>query len=198
LQNSDRAAAQAEQFHFDALEKDLATLSERQRALTVRAPFDGKVIAPNLERVSGLFVQLGEPILTVASLENLRVISVLSDADVGSFRSGSGKEVRIKFGSNPNVVFKGTLERVHPSATNEAPPPVLANTAGGPVILDPKTPDGSRTLLPWYRADIVLDAGQVEPPVGTGGTVRFVVGKDSIGEQFWLRFRRMLHRRFLI
>jgi hypothetical protein len=34
--------------------------------------------------------------------------------------------------------------------------------------------------------------------VGVTGTARFVVGRDPIGKQFYLRLRRMLQRRFQV
>jgi hypothetical protein len=47
--------------------------------------------------------------------------------------------------------------------------------------------------------DVALAAeGGDQPPVWSTGTARFSVGREPLGVQFWLRFRRMLHRRFLI
>jgi putative peptide zinc metalloprotease protein len=199
LEMEDQAAAQAERFNLQTLQKDVAALRERKDALTIRAPFDGKVIAPDLDRISGRFVKLGDAILTVASLEKLRVTAVLDNADVPAVRSEPVSSVRMRFGSNPDTTFTGTVDRVEPSATIEAPPPALANTAGGPVLLDPNaSSEQPRALMPWYRVDIVLDAGQQSPPAGATGTVRFVVGKNAVGQQVWLHFRRLLHRRFLI
>jgi len=192
------SAAQAEEFRLGMLRKDLAALRERKDALTIRAPIDGQVIAPELDRVRGRFVKLGEPILSVASLGKLRVTAVVGDQDVAAVRRKPDAGVRIKFASSPQRAFTGTVERVYPSATDEAPPPTLTNAAGGPVLLDPNAPGGPRALRPWYRVDIVLDPGQERLPVGVTGTVRFVVGKEPIGQQFLLRFRRLLHRRFLI
>jgi putative peptide zinc metalloprotease protein len=195
---SDQAAAQAERFNLQTLQKDLAVLHERKDALTIRAPFDGVVVAPDLARVSGRFVKLGEAVLTVASLEELRVTAVVDNADIPAVRGERTAAVRIKFGSNADRTFSGAIESVHPSATKEAPPVALTNAAGGPVLLDPNAPGGPKALMPWYRVDIVLDRGQQRLPVGATGTVRFVVGKDPIGQQVWLRFRRILARRFLI
>jgi hypothetical protein len=53
-------------------------------------------------------------------------------------------------------------------------------------------------LMPWYRVDIVLDELATRPPVGVTGTARFTLPGEPIGFQFWMKFRRMLHRRFLI
>ncbi len=198
LQTTNLAAAQAELYQLEMLRKDLAVLQERKVSLTVYAPFDGQVIAPRLDRVRGRFLQLGEELFTVASLDKLRVSAVVSDADIASVRDAASGRVRVKFRAHPRRVYLGTVERLHPSATNQPPPPALTDAAGGPVLLDPRAAAGERSLLPWYRVDVVLDADAGGPPVGATGTVRFVVGEESIGKQLWLRFRRMLHRRFLI
>ncbi len=193
-----RAAAQAERANLEALRKDLTALQQRKDALTIRAPFDGRVIAPDLGRTSGRFVKLGESILTVASMRTLRVTAVLDNADVPAVREAPPNAVRIKFASDPSQTFTGTIERVDPSATRDVPPKALTNAAGGPVLLDPNAPGDPRALMPWYRVDIALNAEGQTPPVGSTGTVRFVTGKSPIGQQFWLHFRRILHRRFLI
>jgi len=198
LQTTNLAAAQAEAYQIEMLRKDLDALRDRKASLTVYAPFDGQVIAPKLDRVKGRFLQQGEELFTVASLDKLRVSAVVGDADIASVRDAASSRVRIKFRSDPRRVYVGTVERLHPSATNQLPAPALTDAAGGPVLLDPRAVGGERSLLPWYRVDVVLDADAEGLPVGATGTVRFVVGEESIGRQLWLRFRRMLHRRFLI
>jgi putative peptide zinc metalloprotease protein len=225
LETRDLAAAQAEAFRQEMLRKDLAALKERQALLTFRAPFDGQVIAPNLARIKGRFLLMGEELFTIASLDRLRVVAVVDDADIeaisrpssaddegsaaadtqpaapASRRAAVSRTVRVKFASYPDRVFEGTIERVHPAATNLPPPRVLTHLAGGPVLLDPRVPDGRRTLAPWWRVEIALDpesaaAAPVRP--GAAGTARFVVGEDPLGRQLWLAFRRLLQKRFLV
>jgi multidrug efflux pump subunit AcrA (membrane-fusion protein) len=198
LSTGSQAAAQAEQYRLSMLRQDLETLQDRRESLTMRAPFDGQVIAPELERVEGRFLKLGEPVFVVASLGKLRVTTVVDDEDIAAVRGSEGESVRIKFRSHPGEVFEGHVERVHPSATHDAPPAGLTDKAGGPVLLDPEARSQARALLAWYRVDLVLEVTEARPPVGTTGTARFLVGREPVGVQLWLRFRRMLHRRFLI
>ncbi len=198
LATGDQAAAQAERYHLSMLRRDLEALREKKAELTVRAPFDGRIIAPELERVRGRFLQKGERLFAVAALGKLRVTTVVDDADVAAVRSAADREVRIKFSSHPDRVYTGTIERLHPSATHQVPPLSLTDKAGGPVLLDPEASGEPRALLPWYRVDVLLEEGESRPPVGTRGTARFRVGREPLSVQIWLRVRRMLHRRFLI
>jgi len=198
LETRRQAEAQAEAYHLEMLRKDLDLMLARKASMTVKALFDGQVIAPELERTKGRFLRLGEPLFTVASLHKLRVVAVVSDADVAAIRKAQDRTVRIKFASAPGKVCLGAVDRVHPSASHAAPPPGLTNAAGGQVLLDPKSREGVRTLLPWYRVDLVLEGTPQGLPVGVTGSARFVVGRDPIGKQLWLRFRRLLRRRFLI
>jgi len=199
LETEHQAAAQAEAYRLSMLTKDLDLLTARKESLTVRAPFDGQVIGPDLERVRGRFVKLGEPLFAVGSLQKLRVLAVVSDADVAAIRkTGGSEEVRINFRTAPGRVFDGLIDRVHPSATHALPPAALTSAGGGSVLLDPRSPDGERTLLPWYRVDVVFRQRPDTVPVGAAGTARFVVGREPIARQLWLRFRRMLQRRFLL
>lgn len=198
LQTRDLAAAQAEEFNLAMLKKDYETLKSRLDSLTFRAPFDGEVIAPGLEHVGGRFAQLGEEVCQVASLDRLRVVAVVDTGDVAGIAKSQARDVRIKFRSHPHAVLRGRVERLHPSATYAAPLAPLTTTAGGPILLDPNSPQGQHTLLPWYRVDVTLQAAAETPPVGVVGTARFVVNDEPLGQQVWTGFRRMLHRRFLI
>ncbi|MHC4788081.1 MAG: efflux RND transporter periplasmic adaptor subunit [Planctomycetota bacterium] len=198
LETRHQASAQAQKYRMEMLRKDLELLRQRKASLTVRAPFGGQIIAPELARTEGRFLNLGDPLFAIASLDKLRVVAVVSDADVPAVRAAQDEGVRIKFASAPDRVYMARVERVHPSATHAPPPAALSNAAGGEVLLDPHAPQGQRTLLPWYRVDLILLEAEGRPPVGATGTARFLVGQEPLGMQMWLRFRRMLHRRFLI
>jgi hypothetical protein len=115
---------------------------------------------------------------------------------MAAIRATADGVVRIKFRSDPAKVYEGKVERVHPSATFTPPEASLTDAAGGPVLMDPKAQD--RTLMPWYRVDVILNEGTAGLPPGTTGKARFVVGSDPIGVQLWREFRRMVSRRFLI
>ena len=201
-ETENQAAAQADAFQLSMIEKDLEMLVSRKNSLTFRAPFDGQLIAPDLDRVKGRFLQLGDELFTVSSLDKLQVTAVVDNADMAAiqqaFKQAPEVAVRIKFKSDASTVYEGRIDRLHPSATSEAPARTLTNACGGPVLLDPKSPDGRRTLLPWYRVDIRLDIPGLPPPPGATGQTRFIVGRDPIGKQAYLRFRRMLNRRFLV
>jgi len=198
LEATDVAAAQALRSHLATLRKDLGMLRDRAASLTFRAPCDGKVIAPTIHRIEGRFLDVGDPLCTIASLDKLRISAVVETQDIADVRNAPTKAVRINFRSAPGRIYKGTIERIHPSATHTAPAASLTNAGGGPVILDPKSSQTPRTLLPWYRVDVELNPGQEVPPVGVSGTARFVAGRMPLGKQAWRAFRRMLHRRFLI
>ena len=198
MQTRNVAAAQAMEGHLDALRKDFSDRLERRAALTFHAPFAGVVVAPSIARVHGRFLEAGDPLLTVAAAEELRVTAVVDTGDIADVRNAVGRPVRIKFRSHPHEVLTGVIERVHPSATHEPPAAALTSLGGGPVLMDPQSGEQQRTLLPWYRVDILLDADQTPPPLGATGTARFVAGRMPLGRQLWIQFRRVLHRRFLI
>jgi putative peptide zinc metalloprotease protein len=196
LEAQDQGAAQAERVRLGGLRKDMETLRARHAALLFRAPFDGRVDAPELDEVRGKYLQLGDPFCRVASLDRLRVCVVVETTDMAAIRATADGVVRIKFRSDPAKVYEGKVERVHPSATFTPPEASLTDAAGGPVLMDPKAQD--RTLMPWYRVDVILNEGTAGLPPGTTGKARFVVGNDPIGVQLWREFRRMVSRRFLI
>ncbi len=198
LETRHQASAQAIAYQLSMMIQDLKDLEDRKAKLTFRAPFDGQVVAPDLERVRGRFLQEGEALFVVACLDQFRVTAVVDTADIDALRDAQKVKVRIKFRTSPGRVCTGRIERLCPTSTHEPPPSGLADAAGGPVLLDRQAGPRARTLFPWYRVDIVLNADEPAPRMGATGAVRFVVGVKPLGAQLWLRFRRLLHRRFLI
>ncbi len=196
LEAQDQGAARAERVRLAGLHKGLDTLQARARALTFRAPFDGRLDAPDLDETRGKYLQLGDVFCRVASADRLRVCVVVETTDLPAIRAAADRPVRIKFRSDPARVYEGRIERIHPSATFTPPDVSLTDAGGGPVLLDPKARD--RTLMPWYRVDVILDRDVETLPVGATGRARFVVSSDPLGVQLWREFRRMISRRFLL
>jgi len=195
------ARAAAEKQLMDMLEKDLKILYNRKKTLSFYAPFDGRIIAPNMDRFRGdRFLQLGDELFTIASMDKLRITAIVSGTDIPSVSRPEARDVRIKFATYPDTVFTGKIIYPLPeNKTYQPPPAALTNAAGGPVLLDPKSPKG-KTLYPWFKVEITLDANADNPdvPAGATGTVRFIVGRKPIWEQAKLKLLRMINKRFLM
>jgi putative peptide zinc metalloprotease protein len=66
-----------------AVQAQLDIMKAQREALTVRAPFDGQVIAPLIHELSGKYLQQGEEIATVVRFDPLVVRASLTQSEAG-------------------------------------------------------------------------------------------------------------------
>ncbi|HEY1685273.1 MAG TPA: biotin/lipoyl-binding protein [Tepidisphaeraceae bacterium] len=124
----------------DALQKQLAEELRRQRTLTVRAPFDGIVVAPNFRDLKGKFVQRGEELGMVAQTDKLLVRLVLDQDDAELMKLPTYPETQIRLVGDVGDVLKSKDVRVIPAAQPNLPHPSLSYLGGGAVQTEPQDP----------------------------------------------------------
>ena len=99
-----------------AMEIAQATLDQN----TIAAPFDGTIMS--IEAMTGEFVQQGQAVITLATLDNLLIETTdLSERDITKIRVGAPVEISVEA---LNETFTGKVIRIAPKA----------NIVGGDVI----------------------------------------------------------------
>lgn len=136
----------------------------------VTAPFAGRLA--NLKVVEGQNVTTGTELLTVVSLDPIKVEVQVLEAELGYLREGRRAEVR--FAAYPGEVFNGTVQTINP-------------------VVDPETRTGRVTVLlanrdqrikPGMYAEVALDAESLPD--------RVLVPRAAILERGEGRRRKML------
>ena len=196
--DSDVPAAQVERFRITALEETLGVLRQRVASLRLAAPCDGQLIAPGIDNAPGLFLNPGTPLAIVARGPFTRVVVVMDQAGIDSVGKVSGEAVLVRFRSAPGRVLRCRVTDMLPQATHEAPSPGLTNAGGGPVILDPSAPEGTRTLLPWFRIELELPPDASPIALGTTGKARFLIARKPLLDQWYYKLQRLLRTRFFL
>ncbi|MFH0964811.1 MAG: efflux RND transporter periplasmic adaptor subunit [Planctomycetota bacterium] len=197
LQTRNVAASQAEAFRLRTLREELEVLRDRKASLRVTAPLAGRVFAPDLERLKGSYVKTGSALLRVAALDTLELQVVLDEDSVSDVEQNALAPVRVRLHSEPDTVLSGAVTRIYTRATTNAPPAPLTNRAGGPVLLDPQSPERPRALLPWYRVDVRLDNVPERLLIGATGSARFGIGAAPLASQIRWKFLRVISKRFV-
>jgi hypothetical protein len=91
---------------------------------------------------------------------------------------------------------RATLDRDTPAATHTLAVPALADTAGGPVRMDPADPTGPRTLAPIVLVDVSVDAASpaaqraTHRPFGSHAWVRLHHRPEPLLQRWWRSLRQ--------
>ncbi|HET6250101.1 MAG TPA: site-2 protease family protein, partial [Tepidisphaeraceae bacterium] len=181
---ADRSASptdvKGDESQLAAYQFELNTLLERRDKLTVRAPIDGILIAPNLADMSGRYLETGKEIAVVMDPSRLMLRLLTEQKEIGVLTSKDSRnpEGRIedlhaeaRLAADVGTVLYGERPQLQVQATTKAITS-LNNLTGEEPQVDPKHPD--KLMNPEFEIDV--------PVVNPGG--RYVPGQKA-----WVRFK---------
>ena len=197
-ERNDVPAAQAERVQIQALTQKLAVLRQRVASLRLAAPCGGRVVAPGLGDAPGRFLSPGAPLAVIARGPYNRIVVVMDQANIAGVQRARGNAVSVRFRSDPGQARRCRITKIVPQATHEVPSPSLTGAAGGPVVLDPSSPEAPRTLLPWFRVELALPGDAPPVPLGATGKARFLIAHVPLAHQWYYKILRLLRTRFLL
>jgi len=117
----------------EALAVQADQLRDEVAALSVKASAAGTVIAPDLDRFQGLFLEKGEEILWIVSPKRKHLMASIAQKDVDAMRARVGSRIRIEMRACGLAPFYGTIKRIEPTASTRLQYPGLAAKYGGPI-----------------------------------------------------------------
>ena len=131
------------------LEKDLAVDLQRTAGLTVRSPIDGIVASPDIDQLSGEYVDAGATLATIVNRQAMRARILVHDWDFANIHAQA--TAQLKVAAYPYRTFDGRVERIMPAAAADTPVAADAKivrygrelTNYFAVVLDFPNPDGS-------------------------------------------------------
>lgn len=173
----------------------LARAKERMGELTIVARTEGEFVLPRAEDLPGRYVRKGELVAHVANKGNTVVRTVVNQSDVDLVRNLT-RRVDVRLAEDIPDVRQATVKRVVPSATEELPSAALGTAGGGKVAVDPADKDSRKALEKIFLIDVDLPVA--ERPLNLGGRayVRFDLGWEPIGWQWYRRARQLFLSRF--
>ncbi|HUG71108.1 MAG TPA: efflux RND transporter periplasmic adaptor subunit [Pirellulaceae bacterium] len=145
-----------------AATENVNQLESQKAKYTLRAPFEGFVVAKHTE--IGAWVSRGDPVAEVIELDPIEIDVMVPEAFIAHVRIGAA--VQIYVDAIPNQAFTGTVARIIPDADRRSRTfPVKVRLA------NPKTEDG-HVLKSGMLARVTLAVG---PPIQA-----LLVPKDSL------------------
>jgi putative peptide zinc metalloprotease protein len=191
---TDRVQAQVTR---EQLERELAALGrvrERGSELIARSASAGVFTVPRDVDLPGRFFRKGELIAYVIepSQPNARVIVQQSDVDLVRLAT---QEVEIRSSERIERVVKGKVVRLVPGGADQLPSKALAPEGGGTVPVDPRDPQGTKTIERVFQLELDLEA-PARALYGGRVYVRFDHVPEPLGQQWYRGLRRLFLTRF--
>lgn len=143
----------------ELLRKELAEEQRREKALLIRAPFDGIVIGPSggVRQFNGAYLKEGMEMATVATFDKLKFRGTIDqkDAELGIreiIERDPRPKVRPVGDVNTEIEGYGT-KRLTPQ--DDLPSAALSNYAGGTVPTDQK--EKTKSQIPQFGIEFFID-----------------------------------------
>jgi hypothetical protein len=180
---------------LDSINKVLALDMIYKDDLTIRAPIDGELIAPQIDDLMGSFLPNGKAqIGMVATMDDLRVKGVVdaNDAELpGMVGDLSKAENQIRLVGDMQTVLHAKSIRQFPGAVLEVPP-ALGPTGGGQLEMDPKDPKGMHPKVPQFIIELALDNPKHQYIAGQRAYMRFTMESRPLMWQWERRFWQLI------
>jgi len=193
--SSDRAKAEIVREKLLGERAALLRTRERADALLVRSGSDGVFTVQQAEDMPGRYHKKGDVLgyVMIAGPAHARVVVNQAEVD-GVARSGD--EVALRMVHAPERVLKGRVVRQVPEGDQRLPSLVLSLQGGGRVAVDPRDPQGLRTLERMFQLDVEIESDALPILYGQRVHVRFAHPPQPLGVRFYRAMRRLFLTHF--
>lgn len=117
----------------EALKTRLQQEREDFASLTLKAPGNGTVIAPDLDQLIGRYLHKGKEILWIVNPTQKHLVASIAQNDIDQMRSLVDQNITVDMRNSGLDLFSGKVKRISPTASTELAHPGLAAKYGGPV-----------------------------------------------------------------
>ncbi len=171
--------------------ENLKDLIRRRDGLTLRAPIDGYVVAPQLRQLQGRYLQKGDELAMVVELDRLYVYAAIDQTDA-ALLFGNTKSTEVRLVGRPHQVLYADHAVAFPGAVSRVRDRTLTQIGGGNIPVDQSDPSGTKTAIKPFelRAELVNPDRQYIP--GQRAYVRVILDNQPIGYQALRRFLQVL------
>ncbi|MFO1100575.1 MAG: peptidase M50 [Xanthobacteraceae bacterium] len=171
---------------------NLARAEQQARDLVVLAPRSGSFVVPAAHKLEGRYVKKGDLLGYVIAPRDPDIRVVVPQADIDLVRQRA-RAVAVRFTEGIDKSMPARILRETPSSLERAPAPALTQEGGGPILLDPSSPNRDRPLEQFYQVELAVPRAKL---ARIGGRVfaRFDHGEEPIAWRFLRNARQLLLR----
>lgn len=195
-----------EAFEIQIIDEKIAALSEQIErtekdfsALSLKPTLTGTWVAPDIERIKGMYTRRGQRIGVVVNLDNLTIRAVAGQKVAALLIKEARPQVRIRVKGRPDIELIGRIEKILPAGHEQLPSEALGYAAGGMTQVDLQDSSGKRAAEPFFEILVVpsLHEGTVMRP-GQILVLQFETPPKPLIVQGWRSLRQLFQRRFQI
>jgi putative peptide zinc metalloprotease protein len=210
-----RDPARAQQFQKQVASRDelLKTLDERLAGLTLKSPIAGALVLPDLEMKQHGYLNRGDPVGVVASLDHLIVRAATLNELAGPIANEVNHTVEIRVHGRPDILLSGRIKQVLPAGSDRLPSAALGYSIGGEFNTAPDDKQGTKTVENFFEIRIddlkllsapkdvtennpYYDAHRLPIYPGTRVVVRFSFSKKPLAVQAWTSLLQLFQKKF--
>ena len=109
------------------------------------------------------------------------------------------RSAAVKLAERLDETLPARIIREVPAGRDDLPSKALGGTGGGALAVDPRDPQGTKTLQRVFQVDIELPANAAAAAAfGSRAYVRFDHDWEPAGQQIWRRMRQLLLSRLQV
>lgn len=181
----------------DAIRGVLRRLEDELDALLVRAPQDGRWVAPRLADMIGSRLERGAPAGQLVDGSEFYFSAIVSQNEASRLFSDAIRGSEVKLGGQAGLSLPVTDRVVIPGDRRSLPSAALGWAGGGELAVAASDTSGTQALEPFFEVRAtVRPVAPVELLHGRGGRIRFELEPEPLLQQGLRRFRQMLQNRY--
>ena len=193
------ATAQILDEQLDALDEKIARLEFELASLNLNPPLSGTWVAPDIEYSKGVYLNRGQSIGFVASLDDVIIRATAGQKIAAMLVEQAVKQVEIRVKGQPKLLLTGEIEQIFPAGQELLPSEALGYAVGGPMPTLPQDPKGTKAAEMFFEIRIRPDAdSSVRLLTGQRVVARIRMLPKPLAVQWWLSIRQLFQRRFHI
>lgn len=181
------------------LQGQLDDLLRQKDELTIRAGIDGNLVAPKLHEMMGKFLQKGEEIGQVATIDRLEIRAILEQADAQLATqkklATTDYPTEVRLVGQPGRVLHAESAILTPAANSKMRNAALTTIGGGQVAVDPRDQHGLTAQVPQFELRCSLaNPGSLYQP-GQRAFLRIKIDNKPLAWQWTRRFLQLIQTR---
>ena len=168
----------------------LADAERRVRALSVNAGASGVWTPAAATELAGRWVKRGEVVGFVVAGPSMLVRTAVTQEDMDLIRSRL-RGVQVRLANELSQTVSARVQRQVPGGEFDLVSPALGTSGGGEIAVDPSQRGGTRSLKRVFDIELALERPSRAPVFGDRAHVRFDLGLEPLGWQWYLRLRQV-------
>jgi putative peptide zinc metalloprotease protein len=184
---------------IQTLKSQLDDLLRQKEELTAKATIDGDLVAPKLHEMMGKYLQKGEEIGQVATIDRLEIRAVVdqSDAELATPERLASEDypTEVRLVGRPGIVLHAESALLTPAAQAKLRDPALTSVGGGSAAVDPRDPSGLKLQVPQFELRCSLANPDSVYQPGQRAYLRIKIDHRPLAWQWTRKFYQLIQTR---